>query len=180
MTKGPVTLSRGQQVTLVVLRTLVGWHFLYEGFVKLWAPAWSRAGLPLAPFSSAAYLKGASGPLAGLFQGLAVSPALPFIDRAVVIMLVLVGLSLLLGLFCRVGAFGALALLILFYLPAIPTAGVHQPGTEGAYLIVNKNLIEAAAVAVILIFRTERIAGLDLLRKRPASIASVPTAEGAA
>ena len=38
--------------------------------------------------------------------------------------------------------------------------------TEGNYLLVNKNLIEAAAVAVVLVFRTGRFAGLDLLRGR--------------
>jgi thiosulfate dehydrogenase [quinone] large subunit len=178
MASDPASLSRSQQVVLVVLRTLVGWHFLYEGYVKLWAPAWSRTGIPLAPFSSAGYLKGASGPLAGLSHTLAGSQVLPFIDQTVPIALVLVGLSLLLGLFTRVGAWGALGLLALFYVTAIPTAGVHQAGTEGAYLIVNKNLIEAGAVLVLLAFGTERIAGLDLLRGR--SAAPAPAVEGTA
>ena len=39
---------------------------------------------------------------------------------------------------------------------------------EGTYLIVNKNLIEAAAVGVLFAFRTGRIAGLDALRRRTA------------
>jgi len=43
---------------------------------------------------------------------------------------------------------------------------VLEPGAEGYYLLVNKNLIEAAAVVVVLAFRTERIAGLDLLLAR--------------
>jgi hypothetical protein len=42
----------------------------------------------------------------------------------------------------------------------------QRRGAEGNYLLVNKNLIEAAAVAVVLVFRTGRIAGLDLLRGR--------------
>ena len=37
-------LTSAQQVGLVLLRTLVGWHFLYEGYFKLWRPAWSRTG----------------------------------------------------------------------------------------------------------------------------------------
>jgi thiosulfate dehydrogenase [quinone] large subunit len=61
---------------------------------------------------------------------------------------------------------GALGLLALFYLSAIPLSGSPQPGGEGAYLVVNKNLVEAAAVVVVLCFRTGRIAGLDLLRAR--------------
>ena len=43
--------TRGQGVALVVLRTLLGWHFLYEGYYKLVLPAWSPAGAPLAAWS---------------------------------------------------------------------------------------------------------------------------------
>jgi thiosulfate dehydrogenase (quinone) large subunit len=160
------SLNRTQQWSLVLLRTLIGWHFLYEGFVKLWLPAWSRDGVPLAPWSAAGYLRAASGPFAGLFQGLADSGALRVLDSLIPITLLVVGLCLTLGLFTRIGAWGALLLLVLFYLAQVPTAGVHQSGAEGAYLLVSKNLIEAAAVLVLLVFSTERIAGLDLLRER--------------
>jgi len=160
-------LTGFQQVALVLLRTLVGWHFLYEGLYKLWAPAWSREGVPLAHWSAAGYLRGAaSGPLADLFRWLGTSGLMPVIDRLMPIALVLVGLSLVLGLFTRLGAWGALGLLTIFYLSSIPTSGVHQAGAEGAYLLVNKNLVEAAAVLVLLGFDTGRIAGLDLLRER--------------
>jgi len=87
-----------------------------------------------------------------------------------------VGLSLTLGLFTRIGAWAALLLLALFYLAQVPTAGVHQPGAEGAYLLVSKNLIEAAAVLVLLAFSTERIAGLDLLRERATAAPLEPAA----
>jgi thiosulfate dehydrogenase [quinone] large subunit len=174
-------LNGTQQTALVVLRTLVGWHFLYEGLFKLWVPAWSRAGAPLPRWTSAGYLNVAAGPLADVFHGLTGSRLLPVIDVLMPIGLVLVGLSLMLGLFTRLGAIGALALLGLFYLSSIPTTGVHQPGTEGAYLIVNKNLVEAAAVLVLLSFDTGRIAGLDLLRRPPAPVAprAEPQAAGA-
>ena len=39
-------LSPLQQVSLVILRPLVGWHFLYEGYTKLLHPAWSQAARP--------------------------------------------------------------------------------------------------------------------------------------
>ena len=74
----------------------------------------------------------------------------------------------MLGLFTQAGCVGALLLLSMFYLAQIPTRGVHEPGSEGAYLLVNKNLIEAAAVFAVLVFRTGRIAGLDRLRRGPA------------
>ena len=172
----PASLNRTQQWSLVLLRTLVGWHFLYEGFVKLWLPAWSRDGAPLAAWSAAGYLKAASGPFADVFRGLAGSGALTALDTLIPIALFVVGLSLTLGLFTRIGAWAALLLLALFYLAQVPTAGVHQPGAEGAYLLVSKNLIEAAAVLVLLAFSTERIAGLDLLRERATAAPLEPAA----
>jgi len=160
----PTSLSTSQQISLVLLRTLIGWHFLYEGFSKLWQPAWSRGGSPLPPWSSAGYLRAASGPFARFFHHLADSPWLPTVDSLIAVGLFLVGLSLILGLFTGTGCLGALAFLSLFYLSSIPTHGIHEAGGEGAYLFVNKNLVEAGGVLVLLAFPTGRLAGLDHLR----------------
>jgi len=159
-----VLLSSWQQVGLVVLRTLIGWHFLYEGYFKLLHPAWSRVGTPLPNWSAAGYLKGATGPFAPLFRAMGESSWLPQLDLLVAVLLLLVGLSLVLGIFTDAGCVGALFLLAMFYVSAIPTSGIHDARAEGAYLIVNKNLIEAAAVLVLLVFKTGRLAGLDRLR----------------
>ena len=155
-----------QQLALIVLRTAIGWHFLYEAFYKIWSPAWSPAGAPLPRWTSAGYLRGASGPLGGLFHRLIDAGWTPWIDRSVKIGLLLIGLSLILGLFTRIGAVAALAFLSLFYLLYLPLTGVPHPNNEGTYLVVNKTLIEAAAVFVLLVFDTGRIAGLDLLLRR--------------
>jgi thiosulfate dehydrogenase [quinone] large subunit len=164
------TYSPVQQFALIALRTVIGWHFLYEAYYKITSPAWSPAGTPLVRWTSAGYLKGASGPLAWLFQRMVNAGATLWIDRAVKISLLLIGLSLILGLFTRVGSWGALLFLSLFYLLYIPTIGVPQPGNEGTYLIVNKTLIEAAAVCVLLVFNTGAIAGVDLLWKKQAKV----------
>ena len=171
------TLSRAQGVTLVLLRTLIGWHFLYEGYYKLVLPAWARGGTPIGKWSAAGYLAAATGPLAGVFHALGASAG-SWIDLAVPIGLTLVGLSLMLGLFTRIGCWGAMLMLALFYLSAIPLTGAPVPGQEGEYLLVSKNLIELVAVAVILSFRTERIAGLDLLL--PSARTPTPAAHTAA
>lgn len=155
--------SRGQAVSLVLLRTLIGWHFLYEGYYKLALPAWSASGQPLGQWSAAGYLRAASGPFSGVFHALAASRLVPWVDVIVPVALVLVGLSLTLGLFTRVGCWIAIALLTLFYVAAIPTSGAPVTGQEGTYLLVSKNLIELVAVAAILACHTDRIAGLDLL-----------------
>jgi thiosulfate dehydrogenase [quinone] large subunit len=164
--KGATTYRTMQQVALIILRTVIGWHFLYEAYYKIWSPAWSHAGTPLPRWTSASYLKGASGPLAGLFQRMVDAGWTPWIDRSVKIALLLIGLSLILGLFTKPGAAGAVFFLSLFYLLYVPLAGVPQPGNEGTYLVVNKTLIEAAAAFVLLAFDTGAIAGLDLLLRR--------------
>lgn len=158
------TTTRAQQVSLVVLRTLVGWHFLYEGYVKLLRPAWGRDGAPLDVWTAAGYLKGASGPFAGIFHALGNASWIGTLDVIVAGVLLLVGLSLVLGLFTQTGCVGAILLLSMFYLSALPLSGLAEPRTEGTYLLVNKNLIELVAVVVLLFFHTGRIAGLDRWR----------------
>jgi thiosulfate dehydrogenase (quinone) large subunit len=159
-------LSLVQRVTLIALRTLIGWHFLYEGYTKLLQPSWGRAGAPVAPWSSAAYLKAATGPFADAFHALGSSSWIGTIDLAVAIALVAIGVSLILGFFTQLGCVGAVGLLATFYLSAIPM-GLPDARSEGTYLFVNKNLIEAAAVLTLMTFRTGRIAGLDSLWVAP-------------
>jgi thiosulfate dehydrogenase [quinone] large subunit len=160
------SLSRAQQVMLVLLRTLIGWHFLYEGYTKLLHPAWSQAGAPLPAWSAAAYLKAATGPLAPPFHWMGNAPWIGSLDVVVAGALAAVGISLMLGLFTQLGCAGAAALLTAFYLSALPTGGADLRA-EGTYLLVNKNLIEACAVVVLFTFRTGSIAGLDRWWMRP-------------
>ncbi|HEV8132962.1 MAG TPA: DoxX subfamily [Acidobacteriota bacterium] len=170
-TSGATSLSGFQQVSLILLRTLIGWHFLYEGYYKLGLPSWSRAGQPLTGWTASGYLRGATGLFSGLFHRLADPRWAPFVDRAVEIVLLLIGLSLILGCLTQIGSWGALLFLTLVYLAAIPAQGIPQQGNEGTYLFVNKTLIEWAAVLILIPFRTGEIAGLDLLRRRaPASV----------
>src|SRR5215216_3616332 len=155
-------LTGFQQFCLVTLRTVIGWHFAYEGFYKLMLPGWSRTGERLAAWSDAGYLKGATGPFAGMFHAMAGQPGLMHaVDLMVPIGLLLVGLSLMLGLFTQVGCVAAIGFLTMFYLSQPPFSGMPQTGSEGAYLFVNKNLIELVAVLTMFAFRTGAIAGLD-------------------
>lgn len=162
-----------QQVCLVALRLAIGWHFAYEGFYKLMLPGWAPNGQRLAAWSAEGYLKGSAGPLAPLFHAIAGHPGtMHAVDVAVPIGLLLVGLSLMLGLFTQFGCLGAMAFLAMFYLSQPPFSGMPQAGAEGTYLFVNKNLIEFVAVLTVMAFRTGAIAGLDQLliryKSRPA------------
>jgi len=161
-------LSGFQQFWLIVLRTAIGWHFAYEGLYKLMLPGWARTGERVAAFSATGYVKGATGPLASMFHSMAAHAGMMHaIDLIVPAGLLLVGLSLMLGLFTQAGCAGAMMFLALFYLSQPPFTGMPMAGAEGENLFVNKNLIEFLAVLVVLTFRTGRIAGLDHLRVRP-------------
>jgi thiosulfate dehydrogenase [quinone] large subunit len=157
------TLTNFQQGALFALRTLIGWHFLYEGIYKLRLPGWSPEGQPLAAWTASGFLKVSSGPLGSVAKFMVDKGMLPWIDRLVMIGVAAVGISLILGLLTRAGCIGGLVLLGMFYFLNIPTTGMPQPGAEGSYLIVNKTLIEGLAVLVLLSFDTGRIAGLDRL-----------------
>jgi thiosulfate dehydrogenase [quinone] large subunit len=159
-----MTFARGPMIAITVLRVLVGWHFLYEGLSKLTAPSFTAAG----------YLKQAKGPLAGAFHSLAARPdLLSNADLITMWGLTLVGACLILGLFTRLASLAGMAFVLMFYLAAPPWIGYfYAIPTEGSYLIVNKNLVEVAALAVIFFTGSGRFAGLDrivsgLLRRKP-------------
>lgn len=149
-----------QLVALVSLRMLIGWHFLYEGVAKLSNPYWTSAG----------YLQESKGWFSGFFMDLANNPgALGVVDNLNQWGLLLIGLALLVGVFSRTAAFAGVILLALYYLaaPPFPTLEYAMP-SEGSYLIVNKILVELAALLVIVGFPTAHRIGLDrlLFRKR--------------
>jgi thiosulfate dehydrogenase [quinone] large subunit len=160
--------ARWAPAALVLLRTLIGWHFLYEGYFKLVQPAWGSAGAPLSPWSAAGFLRGASGPLGGLFRQLAEPPWLTVVDTAIPVALAVTGLLLMLGLFTQWASAAAVVLLLTFYIAAVPLSGVPDLRSEGTYLVVNKTLVEAAAALAVFAFRTGRIAGLDRVMSRRA------------
>jgi len=148
-----VNAGRWQQVALVVLRVAVGWHFLYEGYVKITHPEWSAAG----------YLERAVGPLAGIFHWMAANQsALRAVDFLNEMGLTAVGLGLMVGLLTRPAAVAGMFMLLLYYLANPPWIGVLAAPGEGNYLWVDKNLVEFLALAVIVSFDTGKMAGLDL------------------
>ena len=153
-----MALSRPQMTTIVVLRVLMGWHFLYEGLSKLTTPGWSASG----------YLLQSRGPFAALFRGLAADPSLLGVANQLNMWgLTAIGLGLILGCFTRLASPSGLVVILLFYLCNPPfVCYFYSIPTEGSYLVVNKNLVEAAALAVILTTFSGRAAGLDLIIHR--------------
>ena len=150
-----MALTRTQTITIVVLRVLIGWHFLYEGLAKLTSPAWSAAG----------FLLQSRGPFSGLFRWMASDPGiLSAVNQTNMWGLTAIGLGLMLGCFTRTASAAGILAVLLFYLCNPPFVGYfYSIPMEGSYLIVNKNLVEVAALAVILVTDSGRAAGLDRL-----------------
>lgn len=145
--------SRLQLSSLVILRLLIGWHFLYEGLSKLINPDWSSVG----------FLLDSQGSFSELFISLASNPALlKLVDFLNVWGLIAVGLGLILGVLSRYAIAGGIALLLLYYFSHPPMVGLKfSAPSEGSYLWVNKNLIEIFALWVLFMFPSSKIIGLD-------------------
>jgi len=142
-----------QKLTLVFLRLAIGWHFLYEGLVKLANPNWTSAG----------YLLDSAGFMKPLFISLATNPGvLKVVDILNVWGLILIGIGLILGAFTRVAVVSGIVLMIFYYLSHPPFVGMkYALPSDGSYLVVNKMVIEALALLVLLVFPTWKEWGVD-------------------
>jgi len=146
--------SNLQLTALVILRMMIGWHLLYEGISKLINPYWS----------SASYLMESKWIFSGLFQSIVANPtALKIVDLLNEWGLIAIGLGLIAGFLTQIATIAGIVLLLLYYIANPPFVGMtYSMPTEGSYLIINKTLIEAAALFVLALFPTGRKIGLDL------------------
>lgn len=145
--------SSWQLSMLVFLRVMIGWHLLYEGMVKLLNPNWSSVG----------FLLDSRGFMEKLFFALVNNAdVVAVVDFLNIWGLIVIGLGLVLGCFTRVAKIAGIVLLGFYYLSHPPFVGLkYAIPSEGSYLIVNKNLIEIFALAVLFVFPTGHIIGLD-------------------
>lgn len=145
-------------IVLTLLRIAIGWHFLYEGLAKLIDPQWTAAG----------YLQESTGFLSGLFRSLGENPSmLHAVDILNILGLIAVGLALFLGLAARTAAATGIVLLALYHLAMPPWPGTHVgPGSEGHYLLVNKNLVEILALSALVAMPRAWTYGLDHLLRQ--------------
>ncbi|MDR1860167.1 MAG: DoxX family membrane protein [Bacteroidales bacterium] len=146
------------------LRVAIGWHFLYEGCVKLAAGSWSAE----------AYLAGTTGFMAPVYHWLAAAPVIGGINWLNIIGLILIGLALFMGCCVRLSAFVGAALLMLYYF-AYPPFGLSllSAARESHLFVVDPLLLEALTLLCIAVFRPEGygVAGLVayIRQQRPAA-----------
>jgi thiosulfate dehydrogenase [quinone] large subunit len=145
--------SPKQLFGLVFLRIVIGWHFLYEGLIKLTNPAWSAA----------TYLQESQWIFAAIFRWIAGHNAvLALVDWLNIWGLILIGCGLLAGCFAKTATLSGVVLLALYYLCHPPLIGyVYAVPEAGAALIVNRVLIEMSALLVLFFFPTGHLVGLD-------------------
>lgn len=159
--QGSTEYTKIQLTALVILRMMIGWHFLYEGFVKVFNPYWSAGG----------YLSESKWIFSWFFNWIADSPfLLTIVDFLNEWGLILIGLGLILGLFTRYVSIAGMILVFLYWLCNPPFIGLrYSMPPEGSYIIVNKNLIEVAALFVLAYFPTGAHIGLDRLLMKKAT-----------
>ena len=143
------------KASVALLRIFIGWHFLFEGVVKMYNPEWTSFG----------YLATAQGPFEGFFTMLIGDSTIGLVDTLNIIALMVVGVTFTLGIFERIGAIVGVGLLALYFLAHPPFPGLMHMNVEGNYWLVNKNLIELVAIIVIYQLPTGAYFGLDYLRK---------------
>jgi len=137
---------------LLVMRFIIGWHFLYEGIIKLVDANWSSVG----------FLAQSKWLFSGFFNWIAETPGvLSVVDSLNIWGLIFIGAGLIVGLFTRWAALSGMLLLALYYIanpPFIATSGMSM---EGNYLFIDKNLVEFMALGVLAVIPVIGLPGLD-------------------
>ena len=142
-----------QTAILVLLRLVIGYHFLFEGMDKLFTPHWSAA-----PF-----LLQANWLFSDFFIFLANSDiVLIIVNFSNIWGQIFIGIGLILGLFSRTAAIGG-AVMLAFYYIAIPPF-------MGGEIFIDKNLLEFFGLLIIAQFPYSNVIGLDSLIEKYRSI----------
>jgi len=125
---------------ITILRVAIGWHFLYEGFSKLFIENWT----------SAAYLQNTSNLFSGFYHWLSSSEGLlKVIDFLNVYGLIFIGLGLFIGVLIRYAALAGALLLAMYYFAYPPFGNTLLNYSEGHLFIVDKLFIECLALLFI-------------------------------
>ncbi len=143
-----------KKLLITLVRMAIGWHFLYEGLVKLFAGNWTAYG----------YLVNTTGFLSGFYHRLAMDATLlQVVDFLNVWGLVLTGVALFLGIFVRYAALSGIFMLLLYYF-AYPPFGSSLlfNGADGHFYLIDRNLIEALALLLLILIPGKGF-GIDTL-----------------
>lgn len=139
-----INATKPQKFFLVLSRITVGWMFFYAGITKVLNPQWSAEG----------YLKGAKS-FVWFFQTLLDPNILPIINFMNKWGLVLLGVSLIIGLFVRFSSLLGIILMTLYYLAlSFPHPNLHS-------YIVDEHLVYVSILLFFASVKAGRIFGID-------------------
>lgn len=123
----------------------MGWVFFYAGISKLLNPTWSAAG----------YLNSAQS-FKAVFAWFATPSVLPVVNFLNEWGLLLIGLSLLLGIFVRLSSVFGVALMALYYIPALNFPYAGKTG-----FLVDEHVIYTIVLLALANLRAGRAWGLE-------------------
>jgi thiosulfate dehydrogenase [quinone] large subunit len=138
-------MSKLQKITLFLLRVSLGWIFFYTGLTKVITPGWSAGG----------FLSNA-GTFPAFFHWLTRPDILPAVNFLNEWGLLLLGVSLILGIFVRFSSFFGAILMVLYYL-----AQLKFPYPNASSFIVDEHIIYIFLLLYFLAVRAGKVWGLD-------------------
>ncbi len=136
--------NKQTKYALAALRIGMGWLFFYAGLSKILNPEWTSAG----------YLSGAKT-FPGLFQWFSQAGNIGWVDFLNEWGLLLIGLSLILGLFVRYASYAGIALMALYWLPVLDFPKVDHG------ILVDDHIIYILAMIVFIKAKAGEHLGLD-------------------
>lgn len=142
-------MDKFAKTVLFLLRISLGWIMFYAGITKILDPAWSAEG----------FLNNAQT-FSGFYAWLAQDSILPVINFMNEWALLLLGVSLILGIFTRVSSYLGALLMLLYYFPSL-----DFPYLDHSFLI-DEHIIY---ILVLLMFATSKVGnywGLDGLMQK--------------
>lgn len=138
-------MSKLQKFSLVFLRIALGWMFIYAGVSKILDPKWSAEG----------FLKAAKT-FPEFYAWFATTANLPWVNLLNEWGLVLLGVSLVIGLWVRFSALLGIVLMGLYYFP-----NLQFPYANSHYFIVDSHIIFIFSLLTVWAFKAGRYWGLD-------------------
>lgn len=137
--------SKGFKISIFLLRVAIGWLFFYSGLTKVLNRSWSAAG----------YLTNAKT-FSFFYNWLADPAVLPIVNFLNKWGLLLVGFSLIFGIFSRFSSLMGILLMILYYFPVL-----QFPYLNLRYFIVDDHIIYALVFLVFIFIKPGRFFGLE-------------------
>ena len=133
-------MNQFQKISLFLLRITLGWVFFWAGITKVLNPAWSAAG----------YLNSAKT-FPGLYNWFASPTILPITNFVNELGLLILGLSLILGLYIRFTAPFGMLMMILYYLPIL----VFPYPNKNSFL-VDEHIIYICGLLILVSFHADK------------------------